>query len=150
MSACRVFSAEFPAGLLHRTAMRIHKVVVAALLLLAGGRALATSNPDSSSNAPSVAVILERALEQARLEGEQEHAFKRTYYFTRNRITEFKNSKGEVKKRQEKNSRHDPIKVLASDARKAARVAKPIQASTTGKPTSETETNIKGRAFEKS
>jgi len=126
------------------------KVVATALLLLATGRAPAISNTESSSNAPSVAVILERALEQAKKEDAQEQAFKRTYFFNRSRVTEFKNSKGEVKKHEEKSSRHDPLRVLASDAKKAAAAPKLVQVNSAGKSVSETETNIKGRAFEKS
>jgi hypothetical protein len=130
--------------------MKMHWVVAPALLLLATGRTFAISNPDSSSNAPSVAVILERALEQAKKEGAQEAEFKRTYYFTRTRLTEFKNSKGVVKKQEEKNSRNDPIRRREREAERAALAPKVVPVSTAAEPVSDTHSNVKGKAFEKS
>jgi len=129
--------------------MKVLKIVFASLVMLFTGRALAV-NSGSAANAPSVDVILERALDQARLEDDQEQAFKRAYFFTRKRVTEFKNAKGEVKKHEEKSSRHDPLRIRARDEQKAAAAPKPVKVSTAAKPVSDTETNIKGKAFEKS
>jgi len=130
--------------------MKTRPIVGAALLFLAAGRAFAISNPELATNAPPVAVILERALEQAKKEDAQEQEFKRTYYFTRTRLTEFKNSKGVVKKQEEKVTNNDPIGRRAREAARAASAAKVVQVNTAGKPVSETETNVKGKAFEKS
>jgi len=130
--------------------MKAHQLAAVVLGVVLAERAFAISNAELSTNAPPVAVILERAVEQAKKEDEQDQAFKRTYYFTRTRLTEFKNAKGAIKKQEEKVTNNDPIGRRAREAARAASGPKVIQVNTPGKQVSETETNIKGKAFEKS
>ena len=130
--------------------MKAHQLAAVLLGMVLAEPTFAISNAELSTNAPPVAVILERAVEQAKREEAQEQAFKRTYYFTRTRLTEFKNSKGVVKKQEAKVTNNDPIGRRAREAARAASGPKLIQVNTAGKQVSETETNIKGKAFEKS
>jgi hypothetical protein len=112
-------------------------------------RAPASPASQLADSNPSVAEILERALAQAQREDEQERAFKRAYFFTRHRVTEFKNADGEIKKRQEKSSQNDPLRHRANDLRKAMNSA----AGPRARPASdagESETDLRNRQFEKS
>ncbi|MEY4386258.1 MAG: hypothetical protein RLY20_1541 [Verrucomicrobiota bacterium] len=95
---------------------------------------------------PEVKDVLKRVAEQVEKVDENERLFKESYTYTRSKKTEFKNSKGEVKKLEEKTSNNDPAKRKAK-----AEVAKPKveQPSDDGQVT-ETKSNVKGKAFEKS
>jgi hypothetical protein len=77
---------------------------------------------------------------------QNERLFKESDIYTRTKKTEFKNSKGEVKKLEEKTSTNDPVQ---RRARAEAARPKPIKVAEDDAPT-ETKTNVKGKAFEKS
>ena len=95
---------------------------------------------------PAVGDVLKRVVEQVEKESESERMFKQTYSFTRSKKTEFKNSKGEVKKTEAKTRVNDPLTRRVPTAPKPAA---PRGANADG-PVSETQSNVRGKAFEKS
>ena len=95
---------------------------------------------------PAVEDVLKRVVEQVAKESESERTFKQSYSYTRSKKTEFKNSKGEVKKTEAKTRVNDPLTRRASTAPKPAA---PLEANADG-PVSETKSNVRGKAFEKS
>jgi len=90
------------------------------LFLALSTSAFGTSEP-SPAPVPALETILERALDRAKKEDANDRTFKNLYEFTQSRVTEFKNPKGEVKKREEKTRVHDPAK-LATSTKKTASV----------------------------
>jgi len=95
---------------------------------------------------PEVDAVLKRVMEQVEKEEQSERTFKQSYSFTRSKKTEFKNSKGEVKKTEAKTRVNDP---LIRRAATAAAVPRPRGANANG-PVTETQSNVQGKAFEKS
>lgn len=96
---------------------------------------------------PAVDTVLKRVIEQVEREEENERLFKQTYSFQRSKVTEFKNGSGEVKKTESKLKVNDPLKP------KPAKVApKPMTGrnSRPDRPVTETQSNVRGKAFEKS
>jgi hypothetical protein len=57
---------------------------------------------------PTVAEVIERALERAELEAENEQLFNQQYHFVRSRQTEIRNAKGDIKKFKSKISTNSP------------------------------------------
>lgn len=125
--------------------MKIHLSLLALFVCLAAP-AWAMQAEDTSA-LPPVEDVLKRVLKQVEREEENERTFKQSYRYTRSKKTEFKNSKGEVKKSEAKIKTNDPFKRLVSlTVTKPAGNARPDD---DGPPT-ETKTNVKGKAFEKS
>jgi hypothetical protein len=101
--------------------------------------------------APKMEEFLPRVLERAKAEDENERTFKQRYTYERTKVTEFRNARGEVKKKKENSSLHVPD-VTTSGAAVPVPPAKALVANdpdTSSQPASETHSNIKGRAFEK-
>ena len=102
---------------------------------------------DDAAPLPAVEGVLKRVVEQVEKEDENERTFKETYSYTRSKKTEFKNSKGEVKKTDAKTRTNDPLspKRIASAQKRAAAP----EVKDDGEVT-ETKSNVRGKAFEKS
>jgi hypothetical protein len=90
---------------------------------------------------PPVDVVIQRALNRAAMEDENDHEFNVSYSYERVRLTEYRNGKGELKKHEEKRS---PGGVVKADP---APVAAPQPVETNDAPVSETHSNIRGKAF---
>lgn len=105
-------------------------------------KAFAVAPPDAAP-LPPLDSIIARALEQAKKEGENDRTFKGNYAFTRSKVTEFLDSKGEVKKRETKSSVHDPANAPAS-------AKKGTNPNSQTASLSATNSNVRGKAFEKS
>lgn len=119
--------------------------------------ALSTSVPaafcatDARLPVPSLDTLLERVLERARQEEAEQAAFKQCYGYTRTRVTEYRNGDGVLKHRKAKTRVNDPKVVplvyhppspgLEMDLAKRPKESQPV---------SDTQTNIRGKAFEKS
>lgn len=73
--------------------------VLAALLVAPGSFAM---EGDALQPLPSLETVLKRVAEQSQKEGDTERAFKQNYGYTRNKLTEYRDAKGELKKREEK------------------------------------------------
>src|SRR5256885_653867 len=76
-----------------------------AALLAATTPLLATTG---AAPLPPVDTVLKRMNEQSAKEDENERAFQERYAYSRTKVTEYRNSKGEVKKREEKTSENHP------------------------------------------
>src|SRR5258706_9630109 len=83
-------------------------------------RALGVSGPEAAS-APPLETILDRALQQAKKEGENDRTFKSNYAFSQTKVTEFLTAKGEVTKHEEKTKVHDPANQPAPNQKRASR-----------------------------
>ncbi len=73
--------------------------------------AVPLSLPAETTNAvplPTVDEVLRRLSVQAAKEADAERAFNQRYSYTRTRVTECRNNKGELKKREEEKSKHKP------------------------------------------
>jgi len=101
---------------------------------------------DDVAPLPQLDTVLKRVVEQVEKEEQNEKMFKQGYSFTRFKKTEYKNSDGEVKKSEEKTKVNNPL------VKRITTAPKPIAPRGTrpDAPVSETQSNVKGKAFEKS
>src|SRR3989442_10108915 len=60
---------------------------------------------------PSVAAVLRRVAHQTGKESDNERAFNQRYGYTRTKVTEYRNAKGDLKKREEKKIANHPSAV---------------------------------------
>jgi hypothetical protein len=99
---------------------------------------------------PSVETVLQRVAEKSAEEDENNRVFEQRYFYTRTKVTEYRNSKGEVKKREEKRGDNDPYRKSRETHRKSSN-AKSSSAGGTepNEAVSETHSNVRGKAFEK-
>lgn len=117
-----------------------------ALWSVAGMSILA--QPLDTASLPSVETLLERVAERAKLETENDRLFKEAYAYTRHMVTEYRNSKGELKKRRAKESRHEPTGASAS----APDADEPVELEDGDPPATDTRAehgDFKGRAYDK-
>ena len=100
---------------------------------------------------PPVETVLERVLEQAKLEAEHERAFKEHYAYERTKVTEFRNSRGALKRRDERTSSKNPLVVKsATNRQREKRSADPDEDVPAGGAVTDTHTNVRGKVFEES
>ena len=109
--------------------------------------AIGVAQADDAAPLPDVNSVLKRVIEQVEKESANERVFKQSYSFSRSKKTEFKNSKGEVKKTEAKTKVNDPLK--ARPPRPAPQPATPRGVKPIDRAT-ETQSNVKGKAFEES
>ena len=130
--------------------MKANSLIVTATLLLASATTLFALN-NSGPPLPTIETVLQRVADQAVKEDENTRAFRERYAYTRTRVTEYRNAKGEVRKREEKKGENDPLQ-KARAARLQPVVAKTPRAQgvNTNQPVSETHSNVRGKAFKKS
>jgi hypothetical protein len=58
---------------------------------------------------PPVDAVLKRAVEHSAKEDENDRLFNERYGYTRTKVTEYRNSNGDLKKREEKKSQNNPV-----------------------------------------
>ncbi len=108
---------------------------------------LATSFSLSAENAiaplPTCESVLHRVIQQAKNEDDNDRAFDRCYSYTRTKVTELRNSAGQLKKREEKNDAHDPAAVHPA----TATPTRPKSASIKTGAVSDTQSNVHGQQF---
>jgi len=122
--------------------------LVVALVL--GNHSLVLAEPDTNS-LPKVEDVLKRVLERAQVEVRNDRDFKSRYAYTRTKVTEYRNSQGKLKNRQEKRSESNPTPPVLP----AAYEPSPAQANedslTTGKELrQDANGDVKGKPFTKS
>ena len=66
---------------------------------------------DTNAPLPTIELILRRVVERVKKESDNDRAFDERYSYSRTKVTEYRNSAGELKKREEKSSLHDPAAV---------------------------------------
>ena len=99
---------------------------------------------------PPPETLFERVLERAQQEEAEQATFKQCYSYTRTRVTEYRNGDGVVKKRKAKTRVNNPtLMPVAYHAQPKAK-REPAGVSDYDQPVSDTQTNVNGRAFEKS
>jgi hypothetical protein len=131
--------------------MNVTQPMIVGAVLLTTMIAVAASN-DVGPLLPPVDVVVQRALERAKTEEEHEQEFKERYHYVRTKATEYRNSRGELKKRETKTREHDPTGVPAMQRPTTAPTAKSKPDGDENRSTEVTDThsNVRGRAFEKS
>lgn len=103
---------------------------------------LANSLPAQTDTAPlpPLETVIQRALDRAAAEDDNDRAFNRNYHYERIRLTEYRNGKGELKKHEEKRTPEGAGKTNTAPVVAPAPVEKDA-------PVSETHSNIRGKAF---
>jgi hypothetical protein len=131
-----------------RTVKGFWRITVVALLLAAPGPLLAANtNPPL----PTFESVLQHVLERAKDEGDNDHAFDERYRYARTKVTEFRNSAGQLKKREANTSVHVPAPAApapATPAPASAAAAKTAPAET--EAVSDTHSNVRGQQLKKS
>ena len=117
--------------------------IIAAVAVFTGPRSAWAA--DLNQPLPTLQDIFKRVVEQARREEKNEKSFDEQFFYVRSKATEFRNSKGEVKKHDAKTSTNNPAMKIVT----ARLVAPPINRGETNQPVSETHSNVRGKAFEK-
>lgn len=95
---------------------------------------------------PSLKLIIQRVIQQAKNETDNERRFDERYGYTRTKITVFRNSAGQVKKREEKTDVHSPI----APAPAPAVVIQTNSAPEKTEAISDTHSNVHGQQLKKS
>ncbi len=129
--------------------MRAQRSILAVALLLAATMSLPAVN-NSEPALPPIETVLKRVAAQAEKEDQNTQEFRQRYAYTRTRVTEYRNSKGEVKKREEKKGRNDPQpKAVVAPVQPV--VAKPVRTDSakSNQPVSDSHSNVRGKAFKK-
>ena len=79
------------------------------LILLCVAVVLAVRVQAAEESLPPVDTVLKQMIEQVKSEREIERKFKASYSYSRSKKTEFKNSRGVLKKTKEKTKKNDPL-----------------------------------------
>jgi len=99
---------------------------------------------------PSVATVLRRVVDQTEKESDNERAFNQRYGYTRTKVTEYRNAKGDFKKREEKKIANHPSGVpVAYRAQPAGPTPEPNLGEEKSEAVTEASSNVRGKAFEK-
>ena len=99
---------------------------------------------------PSVATVLKRVADQTEKESDNERAFNQRYGYTRTKVTEYRNAKGDLKKREEKKIANHPSAVpVAYRAQPAGPTPEPNLGEEKSEAVTDARSNVRGKAFEK-
>ena len=100
---------------------------------------------NTNASLPTTELILRRVVERVKKESDNDRAFDERYSYLRTKVTEYRNSAGELKKSEEKSSVHDPpaAKHSQPDA------AKSNPGSEKSEAVSDTHSNVRGRQFKR-
>jgi len=97
---------------------------------------------------PSVETLLQRVAERAKQERENDRAFNAAHSFTRTKVTEYRNARGNLKKREEKTRRHVPVSRSPSSAGPSRAGNGDTDTTQEGNVTEADHTNAHDRAYE--
>jgi hypothetical protein len=105
---------------------------------------------NSSPPLPTIEAVLQRVVERSAKEDENDRAFREGYFFRHANVTEFRNSKGEVKKHEERKGENKPASnpVAVKPRSPAENSSSNASAQSSGK-VSDSHSNVRGKAFEK-
>ena len=92
---------------------------------------------------PSLEVVVQRALERADKEDDNDREFNQHYHYEHTRLTEYNNAKGELKSREEKDT-EDGVRTNASPKIAPVATSKPAKKD---EPLSETHSNVHGKVL---
>lgn len=123
------------------------KVIISVLAFSVAALPQLVCSAESVQALPPLDVVLKRVVERAEKEDENDQLFDQAYGYTRIKITEFRNVKGELKKNERKESRHDPRAVSPQQQPQRPAVKLHSPKDTPENPhTTDTDTRIRGRA----
>lgn len=124
------------------------KMVVVALLT--GPLPSLAASPDSPL--PTFDSLLQNVLQRAKAEGDNDRAFDAHYCYTRIKVTEFRNSAGQLKKREANTSVHFPAPTAPAPSnpppRATATAPKPDPSE--NEAVSDTHSNVRGQQIKRS
>ncbi|HLZ54290.1 MAG TPA: hypothetical protein VKS19_07405, partial [Verrucomicrobiae bacterium] len=119
------------------------------IILLAGPLPLLAAGPETPL--PTFASLLQNVLQRAKAEGDNDRAFDARYGYVRTKVTEFRNSAGQLKKREANTSVHVPARSVPAPANPASRpIAAPKPDPGTAEAVSDTHSNVRGQQLKKS
>jgi len=126
------------------------KVSISVLALSVAVLPQSVCSAESGQGLPPLDVVLKRVVERAEKEDENDRLFDQAYGYTRVKITEFRNVKGELKKNERNESRHDPHAVppQPQSQRLATKLHSPKDTPQNPR-TSDTDTRMRGRAVDR-
>jgi hypothetical protein len=116
---------------------------VVAILLAAPGPLFAA---DTNAPLPTFESVLQHVLQRAKDESDNDRTFDERYRYARTKVTEFRNSAGQLKKHEANTSVHVPAPVAPAPAPAAA--PKPDPEKT--EAVSDTHSNVRGQQIKKS
>jgi len=103
----------------------------------------------AEASLPSVDAVLKRVVETSEKENENDRAFNQHYRYTRAKVTEYRNARGDLKKREEKRSQNNPEVVPAAFRPSSETEATPEKNPGNKGPVTDASSNVRGKAFEK-
>jgi len=118
------------------------KIII--VILLAGPFPSLAANSDAPL--PTFTSLLQHVLQRAKAEGANDRTFDARYRYVRTKVTEFRNSAGQLKKREANTSVHVPA--LAAPAPVPATAPKPDPNKT--EAVSDTHSNVRGQQIKRS
>ena len=99
---------------------------------------------------PSAESVLRRVVENYEKENDNDRLFGQRYSYTRTKVTEYRNSKGELKKRELKKSANNPSVVSVTNRpQPVMSKPEPSKDATRSDGVTDTHSNVRGKAFEK-
>ncbi len=113
-------------------------------ILLAGPVSLFAAN--TNAPLPAFASLLQHVVQRAKNEGDNDRTFDERYRYTRTKVTEFRNSAGQLKKHDASTNEHVPT--AAPPAPVTAANPKPVPEKT--EAVSDTHSNVRGQQIKKS
>ncbi len=100
---------------------------------------------------PSLDSLLQRVLERVDKESENDRQFNTQYLYSRTKLTETRNSRGELKKKEEQTREHNPAAMRAAFQDRSSKPAQPSRSNGSKFPLGTNATSsARGPAFEKS
>jgi hypothetical protein len=99
---------------------------------------------------PAIEVVIQRAIDRAQTQDDDERTFKDGYYYTRTKVTEYRDGDGDLRKRDTRQSVNDPEQRRARRAsRRPALESKPAVYVGKGPEPATGSSTVRGRAFER-
>jgi hypothetical protein len=119
--------------------------IIPLILLIALALTPPVAAQTNSAPLPKLADVIQRAMERAVAEDENDRQFKLHYDYTRTRVTEYRNSRGELKKKEEKRDQQSSAPPTATNS--TMKAAPKPQTQSTNEPLSESHSNVRGKAL---
>lgn len=116
--------------------------------LLTGSLSLLAASPDAPL--PTFASLLQNVLQRAKMEGDNDRAFDARYRYARTKVTEFRNSAGQLKKREASTNVHVPAPTATAPAPTATPATAPQSDPQKSEAVSDTHSNVHGQQLKKS
>ena len=103
----------------------------------------------SDAPLPTFASLLQNVLQRAKAEGDNDRAFDARYGYTRTKVTEFRNSAGQLKKREANTNVHVPAPAALAPASTATPATAPKSDPEKTEAVSDTHSNVRGQQLRK-